>query len=66
MEQHKKETGSKLAEKLLSNFEENLASFKKIIPNDYKKMMDGIASAEKQGLPHEQAVMSAFNAIVGK
>lgn len=66
MEQHQKETGSELAKKLLSNFEEIVGNFKKIVPNDYKKMMDGIALAEKQGLPHDQAVMAAFNAVVGK
>ena len=37
-----------------------MQNFKKIIPNDYLRMMTEIKNAEKEGLNHEEAVMTAF------
>ncbi len=58
---HYKETESKLAKKILDNFEQYLPKFKKIVPNDYRKMLKWISEFEEKGLPHEKAVMEAFN-----
>lgn len=60
---HFKETGSKVAERILSNFDESLSNFKKIIPNDYKKMLEEIAKSEQKGSSHEEAVMEAFKIV---
>ncbi|MFQ7290577.1 MAG: hypothetical protein ACLRPV_17665 [Lacrimispora saccharolytica] len=39
-----------------------LPKFKKIIPNDYKRMMTAIAQMEEKGLSSEQAQIEAFYA----
>ena len=40
-----------------------LVSLRKIIPHDYKKMMDLIAYYQSQGLDEDQAKVEAFNAL---
>ena len=57
---HLKETGSPLAKEILDNLEHYLPLFKKVIPNDYKKMMIAIGRLEEKGIPHEQAKLEAF------
>ncbi|MCR5763625.1 MAG: hypothetical protein K6G00_09625, partial [Treponema sp.] len=63
IEKHTKETGSALGKKILKDFETYLPFFKKIIPNDYHRMLVEISHAEERGLPHEEAVMEAFKKI---
>ncbi len=63
---HQAETGSKYAEKILGCFPEYLLKFKKIVPNDYKKMLEVIEKYEKDGLSHDEALISAFNQVVKK
>lgn len=57
---HAKATGSVFAKEILAHFEEYLPLFKKVIPNDYQKMLASIAQLEEKGLPHEQAQLEAF------
>ena len=57
---HVEATGSPLGREILENFEEYLPKFKKIIPNDYRKMMVCIGKLEEKGIPHEQAKLKAF------
>ncbi|MBQ2081367.1 MAG: glutamate synthase subunit alpha, partial [Treponema sp.] len=63
IERHCKETGSPLGKKILSDFDSYLPYFKKIIPNDYHRMLVEISHAEERGLPHEDAVLEAFKKI---
>ena len=63
IEKHCKETGSQLGKKILSDFDSYLPYFKKIIPNDYHRMIVEISHAEERGLPHEEAVLEAFKKI---
>ena len=63
IQKHAKETDSKLAKKIIDNFDSYLPHFKKIIPNDYHKMMIEISKAEERGLLHEEAVLEAFKKI---
>ena len=65
IEKHFSATGSPLAEKILAEFDTYLQRFKKIIPNDYSKMMSLIASYEEKGFNYDQSVMEAFNAVQG-
>jgi glutamate synthase (ferredoxin) len=58
-----KETGSPLGRKVLDEFGEYLPHFKKIVPNDYQKMMAAIGRYEEQGISHENAEIEAFNEI---
>ena len=56
-------TNSVKGKEILEHFDEYLPKFKKIIPNDYKKMMNAIVQLEEKGLSSEQAQIEAFNAI---
>ena len=60
IEKHVQETGSKKGKEILSDWENNVHNFKKIIPNDYLRMMKEIFIAKKEGLSDEDAVMTAF------
>ncbi len=60
IEQHEKETGSLRAKEILSDWESWKGRFKKIIPNDYLKIMSEIAAQEKAGSRHDDAVLAAF------
>ncbi len=57
---HVAETGSALGKKVLEHFDEFLPNFKKIIPEDYRKMMICIGKLEEKGIPYEQAKLKAF------
>ena len=60
IEEHVEATGSERGRKILENFEEYLPKFKKIIPYDYKKMINLSAKLEKKGMSTQQAQMEAF------
>ncbi|PAD66788.1 glutamate synthase large subunit [Bacillus sp. 7586-K] len=53
-------TGSKKAEYILDNWNEVLPKFVKVIPKDYKRMMERIEEQLQAGLSDEDAIMSAF------
>lgn len=55
-------TNSAKGKQILENFGEYLPKFKKIIPNDYNKMMLKIVQMEEKGLSSEQAQIEAFYA----
>jgi len=63
IEKHAKETKSELAKKILSDWKNYLPHFKKIVPNDYQRMLNEIAKAESRGLPHDEAVLEAFKKV---
>jgi len=60
IEQHTKETGSERAKAILADWDSYKHNFKKIIPNDYLRIMTEIAAEEKSGKPHDEAVLDAF------
>lgn len=60
IEAHTEATGSKLGETLLADFESYLPKFKKIVPNDYKRMITVISRLEEKGATPEQARLEAF------
>ena len=57
---HVNYTNSEIGKRILENFEGYLPKFKKIIPKDYKKMMNMIVAFEKKGLSREKAAIEAF------
>lgn len=65
IEKHFEYTGSKKAESILANFDENLSKFKKIIPEDYKKLMGLTVMYEEHGMSREDAQIEAFYAATG-
>ena len=59
------ETGSKLGRRVLENFEQYIPYFKKVVPNDYQRMLTAISRNEEQGMPYETAVFEAFKEVTG-
>ena len=58
--EHTEATQSSLGKRILSEFDKYLPLFKKIIPNDYRKMMEKIAEFEGKGISEEEARLQAF------
>ena len=58
--EHVEATGSKRGREILENFEGYLPKFKKIIPNDFKRMIALSAKLEEKGMSTQQAQMEAF------
>ena len=63
IEQHAEETGSERAKAILADWEHYKTCFKKIIPNDYLKVMTEIAAEEANGIEHETALLNAFRKV---
>ena len=66
IQEHVEHTGSKKGKEILDNFGEYLPKFKKIIPHDYKRMLNAIVQMEEKGLSSEQAQIEAFYANTRK
>ena len=63
IQEHVAYTNSVIGKEILDHFKEYLPKFKKIIPEDYERMMSAILQMEEKGLSSEQAKMEAFNKI---
>lgn len=62
IQEHVDQTGSSKGKEILDNFGEYLPKFKKIMPHDYKRMLNKIVQMEEKGLSSEQAQIEAFYA----
>jgi glutamate synthase (ferredoxin) len=60
LDDYVRETGSALGNEVITHFDKYLPFFKKIIPNDYHRMLVEISKFEEQGISHEHAVTEAF------
>ncbi len=56
---HFDETGSQVAARLLADWDTALARFGKVMPQDYKRVLDAARMAEREGRDVNQAVMAA-------
>ena len=65
LEKHVAATGSVKGKEVLDHFKEYLPKFKKLIPEDYKKLIQLSAQFEEQGMTREEAQIEAFYASVG-
>jgi glutamate synthase (ferredoxin) len=63
--QHIGHTGSRLAESVLARWPQFWPRFVRVMPRDYKRMLEAIARAEQAGLGNEEAVTAAFEANKG-
>lgn len=63
IEDYVKETGSQFGREVLDHFEDYIPDFKKIVPNDYQKMLTAISKYEEQGIDYEHAVLEAFKEL---
>ena len=66
IEQHVKWTGSPLGQNILNDFDSYLPRFKKVIPHDYKRMLESISRFMSQGLSCEEAKIEAFKENTAK
>ncbi|WP_411830122.1 GltB/FmdC/FwdC-like GXGXG domain-containing protein [Paenibacillus sonchi] len=55
-------TGSNAGQRILDAWDEALPKFVRVIPKDYKRMMEQIRKVEQTGLTGEAALMAAFEA----
>ena len=62
IQDHVAYTNSIKGKQMLDHFEEYLPKFKKIIPNDYNRMLSAIVKMEEKGLSSQQAQIEAFYA----
>ncbi len=60
IERHAELTGSQKAKKLLANWEASLPKFVKVMPKDYKRVLQAIATAQAKGLSGDAARNEAF------
>ena len=63
VEEHVQLTGSEKGQEVLDNFAEYLPKFKKIIPDDYKKITSLSIKLEERGMSKEEAQMEAFTEL---
>ena len=56
---HRELTGSALAQRLLDDWEGTLGHFAKVMPNDYQRVLDAKAKAEREGLDVTETIMAA-------
>ncbi|HJD46513.1 MAG TPA: glutamate synthase large subunit [Candidatus Mediterraneibacter norfolkensis] len=63
IQEHVSYTNSEVGKRILDNFDEYLPKFKKIIPEDYERMMAAIMQMEEKGLSRDKAKIEAFNKI---
>jgi glutamate synthase (NADPH) large chain len=59
VERHRAETGSAVADRLLADWAAALGRFGKVMPTDYKRVLDAARCAERDGLDVNEAVMAA-------
>ncbi len=62
--EHVEATGSEKGRRILDDFSSYLPLFKKIIPHDYKRIIEEIAFNEGKGLDEEQSRIEAFYKLI--
>ncbi len=63
IEKHVAATGSPKGTRILHDFANYLPYFKKIVPNDYSRMLQEISRFEEKGLPYKEAELEAFYSV---
>jgi glutamate synthase (NADPH/NADH) large chain len=53
---HRDETGSAVADRLIAAWDETLAAFHKVMPKDYKRVLEVMRQAEEQDLPEAETL----------
>jgi glutamate synthase (NADPH) large chain len=59
IQRHLDETGSSVAERLLGDWDTSLGAFRKVMPKDYKRVLEATRAAEAEGRDVIEAVMEA-------
>ncbi len=58
---HAEYTRSPKAQRVLENWEEMVFRFVKVMPKDYKRMLEAVTRVKEQGISEEEAFMIAFD-----
>jgi glutamate synthase (NADPH/NADH) large chain len=61
LESFEKETGSQIAQELLTQWDRSRDRFSLILPRDYAKVLAAMERAERDGLDVDKAIMEAVN-----
>jgi glutamate synthase (NADPH/NADH) large chain len=59
VQRHAAETESPVASRLLASWDREVREFVKVMPRDYRRILEATKLAEAQGRPIDQAVMEA-------
>ena len=62
VEKHRHETGSGVADRLLGNWETSITQFVKVMPVDYRRVLEAQAEARATGQDETEAIMAAARA----
>ncbi|MGO8931329.1 MAG: glutamate synthase large subunit [Limisphaerales bacterium] len=60
IQRHQTYTQSALAARLLANWKQTVPRFVKVMPKDYKRVLQSLKRMQETGLTGEQAIMAAF------
>jgi glutamate synthase (NADPH) large chain len=60
---HRDETGSAVASRLLDDWDDAIGRFRKVMPNDYKRVLEATARAEAEGLDVVETIMAASQPV---
>ncbi len=63
---HVQNTNSTYAEHILTNFDDLIGRFVKVLPHDYAKFNEKLAEVKSQGYDGDEALMMAFELATGK
>jgi glutamate synthase (NADPH) large chain len=60
IQRHMEYTESPVAKHVLADWEHSVSKFAKVLPRDYKRMLEAFASVAAEGLTGDEAAMAAF------
>jgi glutamate synthase (NADPH/NADH) large chain len=59
VELHARETGSEIAQRVLADWAQTQTQFVKVMPTDYRRVLEAAAQARAEGRDETEAVMAA-------
>jgi glutamate synthase (ferredoxin) len=62
IQRHQTYTNSERAARILAHWVEMVAGFVKVMPKDYKRVLEELRKVQEQGLSGDEAIMAAFEA----
>jgi len=65
VEDHKRHTGSAVAERLLNGWNVEISKIRKVMPRDYRNVLDVIAKAKAEGLSEDETNQKVMEAARG-
>jgi glutamate synthase (NADPH/NADH) large chain len=65
VERHGALTGSSTAQRILASWSVEVSRFRKVMPTDYRRVLDVMAAAEAEGLDEERTLARVMEASHG-